>query len=398
VIVLILAATAHSDSPGWRGDGTGRYPHAKPPTQWDIDEGTNILWQTKVGKGQATPVAVGGRVFITAEQELLLCLDRKSGRILWTRDNGYRALPPEIKAPQKRPPASPNCGYSTPTPVSDGNSVYASYGTGIVVCFDVEGNRRWIRYLDLPQATQYGRSVSPVLAAGKLLVSIGGLSALDPQSGNALWHAPEAKPTYGTPAVTRIGDTDVAITPHGECVRLSDGKILARKLATTEYTSPLVDAGVVYFADATAVALKLPEKAGDTAEFQRLWKNEDLEGEFFVSPVCHEGILYTAINEGTLYALDASTGKIVWQKELEIRSAAGKSGTEPANIYPSLTLVGKYLLVGNDAGETLVLLPGNQYKEIARSYLDKGSGASPVADGELLFLRGGDRLNCIGRK
>ena len=97
-----------------------------------------------------------------------------------------------------------------------------------------------------------------------------------------------------------------------------------------------------------------------------------------------------------LYALDAKTGEILIEHEPEIGSASGKPGTEPANLYPSLTLVGRYLFLANDGGETLVLLPDTQYKQIAHNYLYSGSGASPMPDGDCLLLRGDRDLYCIG--
>ena len=395
-VLQLAALPLCADSLGWRGDGSGRYPDAKPPAQWDIDEGKNILWKTKVGKSQSTPVVAGNRVFVAAERDMLVCVDRSSGKILWTKDNGPAAVPPELKVPEKRPQTSPNCGYSSATPASDGKSVYACYGTGVVVSYDLDGKLRWIRYLDLPQATQYGRAASPVLAAGKLLVSLGGLTALEPQTGKTLWHAAEAKPSYGTPAAARIGDVDVALTPQGDCVRVADGKILANKLAALTYATPLVHEGVVYYIDSQAVAMRLPTKAADTIQLEKLWQTDDLEGEWFASPLLHEGVLYGASNEGMFYALDARTGKTLFKKELSVASTSGKAGAEAGNLYPSITLAGKHLLVGNDAGEMLVLVPGREYKETAHNYLDKGSGASPVPDGALLFLRGGEQLYCIG--
>ena len=384
---------------GWRGDGSGLFPKADPPTEWDIDTGKNILWKTEVGKSQSSPIVVGDRVFLTAEQDLLLCVDRKTGKILWQKDNGYTALPTGMKVPEKRPPASPGCGYSTPTPVSDGKAVYASFGTGVVACYDFDGTRRWIQYLDMEQTTEYGRSASPVLAGGKLIVSLGGLDALDPQTGKTLWEAKDAKCSYGSPAVARIGDVDVLFTPMGDCVRVSDGKILAEELGKAKYVTPAVlDGGIVVYASPPAVALKLPAKAADTVKPTRLWENEDIEGEFFASPVCHDGLIYTASNEGVLYVLDAKTGKIAWQKELDIPSAGGKMGAEPANLYPSLALVGKHILLGNDTGTTLVLVPGREYKALSRNVLDKGCGSCLVPDGKQLFLRSGKRLYCIGAK
>jgi outer membrane protein assembly factor BamB len=272
------------------------------------------------------------------------------------------------------------------------------FGSGIVACYDLDGNRQWVRYLDQPQVSQYGRSASPVLAAGRLLVSLSGLTALDPLTGAVLWDAPAAQASFGTPAVVRIGDVQLAVTSQGDCVRLSDGRIVATKLASMTYTSPGVAGDVVYFAAAPTVAYQLAEQADHEIQPKKLWENDDVEGEFYASPVCHEGILYCVANEGQLFAIDAQTGETIYQQELDIRSASGRFGAGPAEIYPSLALVGPHLLLSNDVGETLVLKPGRQYQEVARNSLASGSGASPAPDGPFLFLRGGGNLFCVGSK
>ncbi|MGA2032514.1 MAG: PQQ-binding-like beta-propeller repeat protein [Thermoguttaceae bacterium] len=402
ILVLVLPvvppSTVWGDGAGWRNDGTGLYPNAAVPSQWDGEQGKNVLWRSKIGKGQSSAVVCGQRVFVTAEPDRLLCLDRTSGKILWSARNGYAALPADAKTPRKPLPTSPNCGYATPTPVTDGKLVWVSCGSGVVACYDIEGRRRWIRLVDLPQATQYGRSASPLLVDGKLLVSIGGIEALDPHSGATLWQAEEAKPTYGTPAAARIGATAVICTPGGDCVRVSDGRILARKLPKCTYTSPLVRGNVVYYVDSTVTAIGFPEKLGETWTPRKVWENDDVEGEFFASPICCDGTLYCASNEGTLYALDAKTGAEVFHKELEIRAASGKPGIGPANVYPSLCLVGSRILLGNDAGQMLVLEPGKQYRQVSQNYLDKGCGATPVVDGNRIYIRGEQYLYCIGTK
>lgn len=384
---------------GWRGDGTGSYPNVEPPTEWDIDEGTNILGRANVGAGQSSPVIVGGRIFITAEPDTLLCLARDSGAVLWRRKNGYDTLPAPLKPlAEKRPRTHPDCGYATPTPVADSGRVFAVFGTGVVVCYDHDGRRRWIQYFDRDVVPDFGRTASPLLAGGRLLVSLGGLLALDPNTGRTLWEAPQAKPSYGTPAAARIAQVDVVVTPNGDCVRLADGTILATDIGRLEYPSPLVRENVVYFVGPEAAAFKLPDRPAEKIRLERLWKNDELEGEFYASPIYSDGSLYCVSNQGVLYALDAQSGKTLFQKELEIGSAGGMPGVEPANLYSSLTMAGRFMLLSNDIGETLVLIPGQEYREQSHNYLDQGSGASPVADGKLLLLRGSDRLYCIGRR
>jgi outer membrane protein assembly factor BamB len=394
LLLLAVAGPLSAQISGWRGDGAGRWPDADPPITWD-DSGKNILWQTEVGKGQSSPTIVGDQVFVTAEPDKLLCLDSRNGKLLWGKENDFAALGPNSKPPEKLPPTAPDCGYSAATPVTDGKSVYVCFGTGIVASYALDGKRQWIRYLDLPQSTQYGRSASPLLAGGKLLLSLSSLLALDPQTGKTLWQADDALPAYGTPALARIGDIEVALTPAGACVRISDGKILARKLAETQYCSPIVHNGVAYYLGVPTVAVKLPGEPVDAFQPAVFWKSDDVEGSFFASPLWHDGKLYCASNEGTLYVLDAGTGKMIYTKDVGIRSAQGNGG-EPANIYPSLALAGKHILLSNDAGEMLVLAGGNQYEEAALNRLGKGSGASPLPHGRTLLLRSGRFVYCIG--
>jgi outer membrane protein assembly factor BamB len=395
LLVLWMAGSAAAQDFGWRGDGSGRFPAAAPPTQWNIDEGAGICWQTAVGRGASSPVIAGQKVFITAEPALLVCLDR-SGKVLWQADDGLANLPPGIPPPQKRAAAHRDCGYATATPVTDGRFVYASYGSGVVTCHDLDGKRQWLRLFDQEQESQYGRTASPLLAGDVLLVTVNHLIALRRQTGEPLWEAPDAKATYGTPAAARIGSVDVVFTPHGECVRLSDGRVLAKKLCKLEYTSPVVYEGTVYFVGPETFGMLLPESAGEQIKLARLWESDDVEGEFYASPVCHEGILYCVSNQGNLYALDAKSGALVYRQELDIPSASGKAGGPPANLYASLTLAGRYLLACNDTGDALVISPGRQYRKVSRNVLDKGSGASPVADGQLLLVRGGLKLYGLG--
>ncbi|HLX61545.1 MAG TPA: hypothetical protein VKX17_09720 [Planctomycetota bacterium] len=79
---------------GWRGDGTGRYPGATPPINWERKQDgkgyttKGILWMTPLPNiGVSTPIVVGPRIFLTTEMADLVCLDKQTGRILWIRSN-----------------------------------------------------------------------------------------------------------------------------------------------------------------------------------------------------------------------------------------------------------------------------------------------------------------------
>ena len=388
---VVLAQDSKPQVIGWRGDGTGRFVSAQPVTEWSAKD--NVLWSVKAGLGQSSPIAVGAKVLLTVEPDLLLCLDAASGKECWRKAHKSADLPPELHA--KAPEQPPQAGFATPTPASDGACVYACFGTGIVVCYDLEGKRRWIVWLDVEQTTSYGRTASPVLVGDKLLIHFGPLVCLDTATGKRLWQNDKAEAAYGTPAAARIGGVDIVVTPRGDLVRVSDGKILADTLGATSYVTPVIQDGVAYFIHAVASAVQLPDKIGDTVQTKELW-SEELEGEFFASPVVHAGLVHIVNSDALYYVLDAKTGKTVLKEPLKLPPAGEHSAT--VLVYPSLALAGKHLFVGNNAGDTAVLNPGPKLQEEKLNSLPQGSGASYSFSGSSIFMRSGQMLYCVGKK
>jgi outer membrane protein assembly factor BamB len=375
-------STAHPI--GWRGDGSGQYPSANPVTHWSATE--NVRWKAEVGAGHSSPIVVGQRVLVTAEPDLLVCLDAETGKELWRKAHKLSDLPNAPKSESAT--RSSQYGDATPTPVSDGKRVWVFFGPGIVACHDLDGTVRWVNWYDLRQNTSYGRTASPVLIGDRLLVHFGPLACLEAATGKLLWKNDATKATYGTPAPARIGNEDVVITPKGHVVRVADGKMLASDLGNCMYASPLVQGRVVYFVEGAMTAVQLPEQPGDQIECKELWSGE-LTGDFFASPVFHGGRLYAIDKAGNFYVLDAPTGKTVRSQKLQWARA------ENANVYPSLCLAGKHLFAGNDAGETLLLQPGEPAGVAGANSLPHGSGATPVFRGKRLYLRGDKFLYCI---
>jgi hypothetical protein len=69
---------------GWRGDGSGCFPGATPPTQWDGPSGKNILWKAVMPhQTHASPIVVGKKVITLADPHTILCLDADTGEFLW---------------------------------------------------------------------------------------------------------------------------------------------------------------------------------------------------------------------------------------------------------------------------------------------------------------------------
>lgn len=382
---------------GWRGVGNGTY-HTAAPIRW-AEDSEAVLWKTPVGKAHSSPVITAKHVLVTSEPDQLVCLDKATGRVLWKASHGLENLPPQER-PEKWRMRDKGCGFATPTPTTDGAFVYVAFGTGVVACYRMDGQRVWIRFLLQRAGPLYGRSASPLLIAGKLVVHPRDLIALDPATGKTLWSNPDARPGYGSPIAARIGETQIAVTPMGDFVRISDGKILYANLAVSRFSSPIYEKGVVYFINKDSIALKLPPKYILGEEPEELWLQE-LEGEFYASPLFHNGRIYTLSVAARLIAINADDGDIVLNQKLDLpadadspHKAPGRGASGP-NIYPSPTRAGKHIYVGNDAGETHVLAAADASKSVSQNKLPAGSGACLVFEPNRLYTRVGDRLYCI---
>jgi len=234
-------------------------------------EEKNIVWMTELPeRTNAVPAIVGDRIFTTAEPDELLCLDKNTGKILWRRLNShYDAIPQARRAAnplfqEKIDPLAERlrktAGYEpalelrrqirdllievdkkkygmkwdghlashfgivgfTTTPVSDGKYVYGFFGHGVAACYDLDGNRKWIRRLE---ADEIRYSCSPALISGKLVVIFGGMHALDAETGAIVWQQPEVT-SIASLIPGRIRDTDVVSNRRGQLFRAADGKLL----------------------------------------------------------------------------------------------------------------------------------------------------------------------------
>ncbi len=376
---------------GWRGDGSGRFSGATPVTEWSATK--NVRWATVVGRSFSSPIVTDKYVFVTSEPDLLTCLDRADGKVRWK----VQVKPADLTDETARTAAAKyevppdGSGLAAATPLTDGKSVFAVFANGIICAVDLDGKRQWTVGIVADPTTGYGRSSSPILVAGKLIAHVSNLYALDPATGKQLWVNTEAKSSYGTPTSLKVGDVDLLITPNGDVVRLTDGKGVNSDIGRAIHSSPIpVGGGVVCFGDATVTALRL-NAAFKEAE---VW-NAMITGEVFGSPLLHDHTLFLVTGAGELSAFDAR-GKEAQESLLKDRKLFESEANAGPVVYGSLTLAGKHLFLSSNKGETVVLEATREARLVSRNRLPAGSGASPVFSGKDLFLRGGDKLYCIG--
>lgn len=386
-VILAAVATAAEPLAGWRGDGTGRFPAATPPLSWSAD--SNVVWKTALpGLSNASVVPAADSLFVCSEPATLLCVSATDGAIRWERPNTYAdvmAAEQEGGTLPERPGTHATNGYSSPTPVTDGRYVYALFGNGVAACYAIDGTRQWARLVRQP-THEWGHSASPVLVEGKLILHIEGVvTAVEPLDGTTIWSTPGAS-QWGTPAVLHVGGQAVIATACGDMLRVADGKVVASGLGKMPWGCPYAFGNVVYMIDENgARALKVPAEMSDTLEVETLWEIQLQKGRYYASPVYHEGLIYAIHFEGMLSVVEADTGERVYAQPVS------PGGT----VYPSICLVGDKLLVSGDAGGTVVVEPGREYREIGRNSLEPFR-STPIPVGSRLYIRGLSHLYCIG--
>ncbi len=448
IVLMALLAASQSPAgalTGWRGDSTGAYPDAQPPVAWTKE--SNVVWKVKLpGWSNSSPLVMGDRLYVCAEPATLACVSIKDGSILWTHPNSYLDILPAAEAEQAkaeavkaealraqikplREEAKKNAdalkktpddaalkargdelkgqlasleedlkrssthavpgthdvnGYSTPTPTTDGKSVYVLFGNGVAACYDADGNRKWARLVEKP--TQgWGHSASPVFVDGKLIVHILKVTALDPATGTTLWQT-DSGPAWGSPVQARIGDVGVIVTPGGDIIRVTDGHKLAQKISGLAYCAPVVQNGIAYFIQHGGKAVRLPAAATDTNQPETVWTTNPKDDRYYASPVVKDGLIYAVNQRGDWSVIDAANGQLVCEHKLDL------GGT----IYPSVTLAGGFVFVSSDNGKTLVLQTGREYKEVGRNSLEPFRSC-PVFVGQRVYVRALDHLWCLGK-
>ena len=428
----------------------------------------NIVWATKLpDRTNASPILVGDRIFTPSEPDELLCVDKNTGRILWRRINSYyEAVAPKRRAAEagfaKIAPLAAELaetydddkvlalrrkidkllvgidkkaygikwdghlashfgivGFTT-TPVSDGKCVWAFYGQGVVACYDLEGNRKWIRRIE---ADEVRYSCSPALIGGRLVVIFGGMHCLDAATGRTVWSDPKVT-SIASLIPARIAGVDVVFTRPGQVLRVADGKMLwsnphIRK-GDTGWAAPVILGDVMYLPWIGVNELIVADFAGVSGE---AWKpalrlvgvganNRRPDGKWLdrwtaSSPLVADGIYYNIDQYGVFYALDLKTGKPLYKQdagfdEMHSYNAIG--------VAASPTLGGKYIYVLDNQGACAVLRPGRSFRRVAvnhiRTELHRGwamppqeilANGAPLFDGGRMYLRGERHLYCIGK-
>ena len=437
--LAVAIAGSHADSnkywPQWRGPmANGVAPAGDPPVEWAANK--NVKWKVEIpGKGSATPIIWGDRIFVLTavptdkraprqeapaeaapaegaqagrrrdvqpefiQQFMVMAMNRKDGKTLW-RKIVREELPHEGWNPNA------TITWASSSPVTDGQMVYAYFGSRGLYALDMKGNVKWERDFGDMDTGGFGEGSSPALDGDRLVVNWDSdgesfIVALDKKTGKELWRIPrDEKTTWSTPLIVEHGGKKQVITAATRKVRsydLADGRLLWEGpglLTSGCVASPVHSNGVVYlmsgFRGSALYAIRLAEAKGEvTAASPAIAWKYDRGTPWVPSPLVYGDELYfLKSNSGILSVFNARNGaKLYAEQRLEGLS----------NVYASpVGAAGRIYIAGREGG-VAVIAGGPEFKLLAFNQLDDSFDASPVVVGNELYLRGRTHLYRISK-
>lgn len=406
---------AHAPQPGnwlqWRGPFNTGMAVGDAPLRWS--DSTGVTWKVPIpGRGHSTPIVVGNRLFLTtavptgrgsaalarsrgggggADGGLehrfeVHAIDRASGRTVWQ---------------QTATVATPHEGYhrtygsfASNSPVSDGQRVYAFFGSRGLYAYSLDGELLWQKDfgVKLRMDGAFGEGTAPTLDDGRLLMLFdhldgGFLAVLDAASGKERFRIRRTERyNWAAPFVaTHAGRKQIVI--NGETTRGYDyetGDLIweARGLGENSVPQMVQHRDLVFAMSGHTIkylmAIRLGLKGDLTGTKGIAWSTA--RGVSYTpSPLLHEGRLYVVSDAGLVSALDADTGKPLWET---------RRLPKPYNFKASPVGASGKIYLATEEGDVVVLRMGDRFEVLATNTLrDQSFIASPVIVDGSVYLR-----------
>ena len=381
--MCILIPAFAADWPEWRGKGRIGIWNESGILDRFPEKGLTPLWRTPIHAGFAGPAVAAGRVFVTDFEatsglkgtERVLCLDEKSGKILWNRtweaDYGKISYPIGPRA----------------TPTVDGDRVYVLGATGILLCLktqtgDVVWQKNYAKDYGMQMPT-WGITSAPLVDGDRLIAIVGGqpdskVMAFDKMTGKEIWRAlpSDSEQGYCQPVIFDVGGVRQLIIWHPAALVSLDpatGKVywqqpfrinMGMTLATPVLSGNHLLVSSFYngsmLLELTREGAKLLWKGKSDSEI-----NTDGLHAVINTPVIAGDYIYGICSYGQFRCLNLKTGERVWETmDVTKEKARWASGL--------IVRQGDRYFINNDRGELIIAkLSPQGYQEISRTQLIK---------------------------
>ena len=434
-IIAVCGSLAAADGPSDRGDakhqwpqwrgplGTGVAPNADPPVEWS--ESRNVRWKkTLPGRGFSTPIVWGDRVFVTTAVPFgdaleprysgapgahdnvpvthrhrfdVLALNRADGSILWQRT---------VRTRRPHEGGHYTGSQASHSPVTDGEHLFAFFGSGGLYCLDLDGKLKWEKsFGEMKSKHGHGEGSSPALYGDTLIINWDheGRSfviALDKRTGEPRWKVDRSEVTsWATPIVVEHDGKPQVIVSGTHRVRsydLATGRVIweCGGLSANIVASPVSADGMVFAASSYEIrallAIRLDGARGDITNTDQVVWSRTQRTPYVPSPLLYRDSLYYLRHyQGVLSRVIAKTGK-------EPLGPFRLRGIR--NVYASPVAAADRIYITDQDGTTLVLSHEDTPRVLAVNHLDDSFSASAAIVGRELFLRGQESLYCLAEK
>ena len=437
--LLMLAGIASADDyeqdknmywPQWRGPlGNGVAPLSDAPLHFSATE--NVKWKFEdPGRGFSTPIIWGDKIFMTTALEIkddtppqpppagggrrgrmrggrilaqsfaLLCIDRNTGDLLWRRV-ANETLPHEGIHRQLG-------SYANQSAVTDGEHVYAFFGSFGLYAYDLDGNKLWDRDFGVKMQiyNRFGESSSPALHGDTIVVQFDHegnsfIEALDKHTGETIWrHERDEDTSWSSPFILEHEGKAQAVFSASAFVTsydLETGDLLWKCSGMSPHPIPMAVSGhgMVFMTSGSRRRALKAIKLGETGDLSGtdavVW--ELSKGTPYNStPLLYGDELYLVRDGGltrgitVMSVMDAKTGAEHYFMKRFPHSYCIKASPVGA---------GDKIYLASEEGDIIVLRRGKEFEILATNSMDEMFLASPVVVGGDLFLRGQKTLFCI---
>jgi outer membrane protein assembly factor BamB len=417
VLALACAVSARAENwPGFRGPTRqGISTETNLPLHWSSS--SNVAWIASIpGEGWSSPVVWSNRVFLTSATEAgtkchVIAIDVVTGKPVWNKQV-IEQLPRRKEAKNS---------WATPTPVTDGERVFAVFGDGSMAALNFDGGVLWTNR-DVKFYSRHGLGASPLLYENLLIMPYDGsnpvatagqwpnnsdeerlgwqipwdkaiIMARNAKTGSRVWFAKRglSRIAHVSPIIVPVDGTNQLISGAGDRMQgfdLKTGKLIWSVYQQGEGVtpSPVASRDLLFtssgFEKTTLRAIRLGGATGDVTQTHIAWEQKKgvptQPSLLYVKPY-----LYAITDGGIATCYQEKTGDVVWQERV-----GGNFSASPVFADGRI-----YFL--SEAAETTVIAPGPEFKVLAKNKLEGKCQASMAVSGGKFFIRTDKNLICI---
>jgi outer membrane protein assembly factor BamB len=398
VLLTFLALVSRAENwPQFRGPtGLGYSTEKDLPLTWNAATGENIAWKAPLPKGDSqfsSPIVWGGNVIVTGVtnaplQHRVMCFAAADGALKWQTE-----VPPgPLVLTDLRG------GYGAPTPCTDGQRIYAVFGSAVIAALGFDGKLQWRKEI-ANRAFDVALGSSPIVYKNTVILNCdqtgktSSITAWDVTTGDIRWDAkrPETGFAHSTPVVVEVaGKPQMLVSASGAIQGLdpSSGAVQWWCAAQGDASSPAFGGGLV-FSDSGRGGKGVcvdPTGSGDVTNTHLKWTVPQIS-EGLSSAIIAGNRVWRTHGPEILKSFDLKTGALLLNERLKgVSTWASPFATPDGRLYFA------------SAGKTYVVSTGEKFEVLGVSELGEEDRASAAVSGGSIYLRGDKHLYCIRRK